>query len=145
MDDGVMTSHGLGAALLFWVMKANRCLLEQFVWVWISGGTGLGALLQEYAYVLCITYDLECRNSRISILGRNSNLRTFDSRTSSIESSLLRIYESRCGGYNQVISGCWRLPPRFGRRQPCQHRDHRKKKNLRYVFTCSSSNIHHSS
>jgi hypothetical protein len=32
MDDGVMTSHGLGAALLSWVMKANRCL-EQFAWV----------------------------------------------------------------------------------------------------------------
>jgi hypothetical protein len=92
MDDGVMTSHGLGAALLFWgVMKANRCL-EQSAWVWDFWIAWLGALLQGYAYVLCITYDLQCRNSRLSILGRKSNLRTFDSRTlSSIEPSLLRI------------------------------------------------------
>jgi hypothetical protein len=34
MDDGVTTSHGLGADLLFWVMRANRCLLEQSAWVW---------------------------------------------------------------------------------------------------------------
>jgi hypothetical protein len=96
MDDGVMTSHGLGAALLSWVMRANRCL-EQSAWVWDFWMAWLGALLQGYANVLCIIYDLECRNSRILILGRNSNLRTFDSRTSSsIEPSLFRMYESGC-------------------------------------------------
>ena len=105
MDDGVMTSHGLGAALLFGgggaaggFMKANRCPLEQSAWVWNFWMAWLGALLQGYAYVLCITYDLQCRNSRISILGRKSNLRTFDSRTlSSIEPSAPNmLYESEC-------------------------------------------------
>jgi hypothetical protein len=113
-------------------MRANRCL-EQSVWVWDFWMAWLGALLQGYTNVLCITYDLECRNSRRLILGRNSNMKSFDSRTSSsIEHSLLGVYDSgcECGGDKQVILGCWRLPPRFGRPQPCQRRGYRKKNSM---------------